>query len=36
VHHGYSLQHREPDIDTVLNVLDDVLPSLKAELNAHA
>jgi glutamate-1-semialdehyde 2,1-aminomutase len=35
VHHGYSIQHTERDIDTVLNVLDDVLPGLKDALAAH-
>jgi glutamate-1-semialdehyde 2,1-aminomutase len=36
VHHGYSIQHTERDIDTVLNVLDEVLPALKGQLDANA
>ncbi len=29
VHHGYCIQHTREDIDTVLNVLEDVLKDLK-------
>jgi len=32
VHHGYSIQHSIEDIDTVLNVLEDVLKELRDEL----
>lgn len=32
LHHGYSLQHTADDIDTVLNVLDDVLTANKEAL----
>lgn len=34
VHHGYSIQHSDQDIDTVLSVLDGVLATLKDELAA--
>jgi glutamate-1-semialdehyde 2,1-aminomutase len=33
VHHGYSIQHSDQDIDTVLNVLDDVFGRLRNELS---
>jgi len=31
LHHGYSIQHTEEDIDTVLSVLEDVLMKVLAE-----
>lgn len=31
VHHGYSLQHTRDDIDTVLNVLEEVLTQLQID-----
>jgi len=34
VHHGYSVQHTTEDIDTTLNVLDDVLGAMKDDLRA--
>lgn len=33
VHHGYSIQHSDNDVDEVLNVLDQVLDELQEELH---
>lgn len=33
VHHGYSVQHTDRDVDAVLNVLEDVLADMKDALN---
>ncbi len=34
LHHGYSLQHTDEDIDTVLNVMNDVLTDMRDVLSA--
>ena len=34
VHHGFSIQHSDEDIDTVLSVLEAVLPSFRDRLDA--
>ena len=32
IHHGYSIQHTTDEIDTVLNVLEDVLKTFVGEM----